>query len=64
MTEEIESKEMSVTARRPLTLNSEVGRLVSGHGLSRAADNAHSDGFSPCLLQGLKPISIIPFRHG
>jgi hypothetical protein len=44
MTEEIESKEMSVTARRPLTLNSEVGRLVSGHGLSRAADNAYSDG--------------------
>ncbi len=33
-----------------LSLNSEVGRLVSGHGLSRAASDTHSEGFSPCLL--------------
>jgi hypothetical protein len=33
--------------------------------LSRAADSAHSEGFSPCLPgQGLKPISFITFRHG
>jgi hypothetical protein len=32
-----------------LSLNSQAGRLVSGHGLSRAADSAHSEGFSPCL---------------
>ena len=48
-----------------LSLNSQAGRLVSGHGLSRATDSAHSEGFSPCLPgQGLKPISFITFRHG
>ena len=46
----------------PLSLNSEAKRLVSGHGLSRAAESAHSEGFSPRLLRrGLKPVGIIRF---
>ena len=51
-----------------LSLNPEVGGLVSGHGFRRAANRARSEGFSPCLFmrvrrtcalglpsQGLKP---------
>jgi len=46
------------------SLNSEAGRLVSGHGLSRAADSAHSEGFRWNEKAGLPAgCDMLPLRN-
>ena len=48
-----------------MSLNPEVGGLVSGYGLSRAANREHSEGFSPCLFrQGEKDSRVGPAIAG